>query len=85
MFVTLSAVGSFGLVIAMAWLAVAAVMLAVPSRRGRAGWHAGRAAIAMLVSVAALSFGSMQMYRDFGFSSWPEMIEHFRNASPSTR
>lgn len=78
MFIMLATVGSFGVVIAIAWLGTAAIRLLVPRWRSTAGWHGGRAAIALLVAVAALSFGSTQVYRDLGFSSWPEMIDHFR-------
>nr|WP_314261604.1 hypothetical protein [uncultured Devosia sp.] len=77
MFMTISTVGAFGFVLALGWLAIAAVMLVIPSRRSGAGWHAARAAIAILISVAMLSFASTQIYRDLGFSSWPEMIDHF--------
>ena len=78
MFIMLATVGSFGVIIAMVWLVIAAIRLFVPAWRSTAGWHGGRAAIALLVAVAAFSFGSTQVYRDLGFSSWPEMIEHFR-------
>lgn len=78
MFIMLATVGSFGVIIAVVWLVIAAIRLLVPAWRSTAGWHGGRAAIALLVAVAAFSFGSTQVYRDLGFSSWPEMIEHFR-------
>lgn len=78
MFIMLATVGSFGVIIAMVWLVIAAIRFLVPAWRSSAGWHAGRASIALLVAVAAFSFGSTQVYRDLGFSSWPEMIDHFR-------
>lgn len=81
MFIMLSTVGSFGVIIAIVWLVIAAIHFLVPARRSTAGWHAGRAAIALLVAVAAFSFGSTQFYRDLGFSSWAEMISHFHTNS----
>ena len=84
MFMTLTAVGSFGMVIAMVWLGVAIIMLAFPTRRARFGWHAARASIALLLSVAAVSFGGTQVYRDFGFANWSEMITHFRSEPAPT-
>ena len=74
----LTMVGAFGVIIAMVWLVIAAIRLLVPACRSTAGRHGGRAAIALLLAVAAFSFGSTQVYRDLGFSSWPEMIEYFR-------
>lgn len=79
MFITLTTVGTFGFIVALGWLVIAAIMLIVPAWRHKAGWHAARAAIAMLVAIAAFSFGSTQVYRDMGFSSWSEMVDHFRS------
>lgn len=84
MFIMLATVGSFGVIMAMVWLVIAAIRFLVPAWRSSAGWHGGRAAIALLVAVAVFSFSSTQVYRDLGFSSWPEMIDHFRN-SPANR
>ncbi len=83
MFVALATVGSFGFVIALVWLAIAGIMLVFPASRAKAGWHAPRAAIAILLSVAAFSFASTQVYRDLGFSTWNEMIDSFRAGDPN--
>ncbi|WP_343315443.1 hypothetical protein AAIB41_11560 [Brucella sp. BE17] len=73
----------FGFIIALAWLAIAAIMSVIPASRAKGGCHARRAAIAVLISVAAFSFARTQVYRDLGFSSWNDMIESFRADDPT--